>query len=67
MTEITYRDLVGMAEFRAAEDLQRAVWGEGDLPDPADLMMVIQVEGGLAAGRSQLLGNLDRGPAHDTH
>lgn len=50
MTEVIFRDLEGMAEFRAAEDLQRAVWGEGDLPDPADLMMVIQAEGGLVGG-----------------
>lgn len=50
MSEVAFRDLAGMAEFRAAEDLQRAVWGEGDLPDPADLMMVIQAEGGLAGG-----------------
>lgn len=28
---------------------------------------VLERSGGLAAGRSQLLGNLDRGPAHDTH
>ncbi|MCB6179076.1 GNAT family N-acetyltransferase [Rhodobacter sp. Har01] len=47
---VEFRDLSGMAEFRAAEDLQRAVWGEGDLPDPADLMMVIQAEGGLVGG-----------------
>lgn len=50
MSEVTFRDLSGMAEFRAAEDLQREVWGEGDLPDPADLMMVIQAEGGLVGG-----------------
>lgn len=50
MTEVTFRDLSGMAEFREAEALQRAVWGEGDLPDPADLMMVIQAEGGLVGG-----------------
>ena len=50
MTDLTFRDLSGMAEFRAAEDLQRAVWGEGDQPDPADLMMVIQAEGGLIGG-----------------
>lgn len=50
MTEVIFRDLSGMAEFRAAEDLQRAVWGEGDQPDPADLMMVIQAEGGLVGG-----------------
>jgi predicted GNAT superfamily acetyltransferase len=44
------RDLHGMAEFRLAEDLQRDVWGHDDTADPADLMMVIQAEGGLAAG-----------------
>lgn len=47
---IELRDLSGMTEFRAAEDLQRQVWGEGDREDPADLMMVIQHEGGLVAG-----------------
>lgn len=50
MTELVFRDLSGMAEFRAAEDLQREVWGAGDQPDPADLMMVIQAEGGLVGG-----------------
>jgi predicted GNAT superfamily acetyltransferase len=50
MTEVSFRDLVGMAEFRSAEALQRTVWGEGDKEDPADLMMVIQHEGGLAGG-----------------
>lgn len=50
MTDLIFRDLAGMDEFRAAEDLQRAVWGEGDTPDPADLMMVIQAEGGLVGG-----------------
>ncbi len=44
------RDLSGMAEFRQAEALQYAVWGADDVADPADLMMVIQAEGGLAAG-----------------
>ena len=44
------RDLQGMAEFLAAEDLQRDVWGPDDKIDPGDLMMVIQAEGGLAAG-----------------
>ena len=44
------RDLSGMAEFRLAEALQYAVWGADDVADPADLMMVIQAEGGLAAG-----------------
>lgn len=50
MTDVIFRDLSGMAEFRAAEDLQRTVWGAGDMPDPADLMMVIQAEGGLVGG-----------------
>lgn len=48
--KITIRDLEGMAEFRMAEQLQRDVWGDGDKEDPADLMMVIQHEGGLCAG-----------------
>lgn len=59
MTEITIRDLHGMTEFRAAEALQRDVWGTGDKEDPADLMMVVQHEGGICAGAfrdGQLLG-----------
>jgi predicted GNAT superfamily acetyltransferase len=50
MSDIVLRDLAGMGDFRAAEDLQRVVWGEGDQADPADLMMVIAAEGGIAAG-----------------
>ena len=50
MTAVETRDLKGMMEFKAAEQLQCAVWGQGDRPDPADLMMVIQAEGGLAGG-----------------
>jgi predicted GNAT superfamily acetyltransferase len=50
MTVLDIRDLAGMDEFRQAELLQSAVWGQGDTPDPADLMMVIQAEGGLAGG-----------------
>jgi predicted GNAT superfamily acetyltransferase len=56
---VTIRDLSGMAEFRQAEALQRAVWGADDKEDPADLMMVIQHEGGLCAGAfrgGQMLG-----------
>jgi len=48
--DILFRDLSGMAEFLAAEALQRAVWGQDDTADPGDLMMVIQAEGGLCAG-----------------
>lgn len=47
---LTIRDLRGMAEFRLAEQLQFDVWGKDDRIDPGDLMMVIQEEGGLAAG-----------------
>lgn len=44
------RDFASLADFRQAETLQRTVWGEGDIIDPADLMMVLQEEGGFAAG-----------------
>lgn len=50
MNAVEIRDLHGMEEFRRAELLQCAVWGAGDRPDPGDLMMVIQAEGGLAGG-----------------
>ncbi len=50
MSGFTFRDLSGIAEMNAAEELQRIVWGRDDTPDPADLMMVIQHEGGLVAG-----------------
>lgn len=53
MADLILRDLSGIAEFLAAEALQRAVWGHDDLPDPGDLMMVIQAEGGLCAGAFQ--------------
>ncbi|MER8989780.1 GNAT family N-acetyltransferase [Mesorhizobium sp. M0843] len=50
MSASEFRELSGMAEFRAAEALQAAVWGKGDTPDSAELMMAIQAEGGFAAG-----------------
>ena len=50
MSAISIRDLNGMPEFEAAENLQLAVWGTDDRPDPADLMMVVAQEGGLVAG-----------------
>lgn len=53
MSDIVIRDLSGLTEFQAAEALQRTVWGDGDKEDPADLMMVIQHEGGLVAGAFQ--------------
>lgn len=68
MSDLTFRDLSGMAEFRSAEALQREVWGEGDLPDPADLMMVIQAEGGLVGGAflaDRLVGYIFGFPTRD--
>ena len=68
MTDITFRDLHGMTEFRAAEELQRQVWGEGDQPDPADLMFVIQAEGGLVGGAwldGRLMGYVFGFPTRD--
>ena len=64
------RDLAGMAEFRQAEALQYAVWGADDMADPADLMMVIQAEGGLAAGAfdgDTLIGYVFGFPTKTTH
>jgi predicted GNAT superfamily acetyltransferase len=63
------RDLLGMAEFHAAEDLQRDVWGPDDKIDPGDLMMVIQAEGGLAAGaflKGRLIGYVFAFPTAST-
>lgn len=65
---VEIRDLRGMAEFSQAEQLQRDVWGAGDVPDPADLMMVIQHEGGFVAGafaEGRLLGYAFGFPTRD--
>ncbi|HEX9857427.1 MAG TPA: GNAT family N-acetyltransferase, partial [Paracoccaceae bacterium] len=70
MTGLEFRDLQGLAEFRAAEAMQRTVWGQGDKEDPADLMMVIQQEGGIAAGAfdgGQLLGYVFGFPTRAPH
>ncbi|MCV3211905.1 GNAT family N-acetyltransferase [Mesorhizobium sp. YC-39] len=48
MKTTKFRDLSGMPEFRAAEALQRAVWG--DASASGEMIMVVQAEGGLAAG-----------------
>lgn len=68
MTDVALRNLAGMAEFRLAEDLQRDVWGRDDTADPADLMMVIQAEGGLCAGAfrgDRLIGYVFGFPTRD--
>lgn len=67
---LVLRDLVGMAEFMAAEELQRTVWGADDTADPGDLMMVIQHEGGLVAGAfndGMLVGYVFAFPTRDPH
>jgi len=64
------RDLSGMEEFFKAEELQRTVWGADDTEDPADLMMVIQHEGGLVAGAfegEQLMGYVFGFPTREPH
>ena len=38
MSDVTIRDLSGMADFRLAEALQNTVWGADDTADPADLI-----------------------------
>ncbi|VAW14791.1 hypothetical protein MNBD_ALPHA12-852 [hydrothermal vent metagenome] len=48
--EAEIRELRSIAELREAEALQIAVWGQGDKPDNADIMLAIQHEGGLVAG-----------------
>lgn len=47
---VEIRELSGIAELKAAENLQRAVWGPEDPPDGSDLLLVVQHEGGLVAG-----------------
>jgi predicted GNAT superfamily acetyltransferase len=64
------RDLSGMEDFFKAEQLQRDVWGADDTEDPADLMMVIQQEGGLAAGAfagERLMGYIFGFPTREPH
>ncbi|WP_347267001.1 GNAT family N-acetyltransferase [Paracoccus sp. (in: a-proteobacteria)] len=50
MKDVILRELRGLDELRHAEALQRAVWGQDDPADNADLMLAIQHEGGLVAG-----------------
>lgn len=64
------RDLAGMEDFFKAEQLQRDVWGADDTPDPADLMMVLQHEGGLVAGAfagERLMGYVFGFPTREPH
>lgn len=66
--DVVFRELEGLAELKASEDLQRAVWGEDDLADNADLMLSIQHEGGLVAGafhNEKLVGFLFAFPSRE--
>jgi len=47
---VTFRDLDGVAELKACEALQTAVWGKDDPVDNSDLLLAIQHEGGLVGG-----------------
>lgn len=65
---VILRDLDGIGEFRAAEDLQRAVWGADDLPEAADLLLALQEEGALVAGAfagDRMVGYLFGFPTRD--
>jgi len=68
MSDAAFRPLRTMDEFVAAEALQAEVWGPGDKVDPADLMMVIQSEGGLCHGSfldGELVGYIFAFPTAD--
>lgn len=61
MNGITFRELASLAEMKRAEDLQRAVWGQDDMPENSDLMLALQHEGGLIGGAfrgNEMLGFL---------
>ncbi len=47
---VELRELNGVAELRAAEAFQVAVWGADERPDNSDIMLALQHEGALIAG-----------------
>jgi chorismate synthase len=49
-TRVEIRELHGVPELEAAERIQEAVWGREDVFDSKDLLLAIQMEGGLVAG-----------------
>lgn len=51
--DIIIREFESIGECKRSEALQRAVWGEDDPADNADLLLAIQHEGGLVAGAFQ--------------
>jgi len=48
--DIVIRELDGVAELTRSEQFQVEVWGEGERPDNADIMLSLQHEGALVAG-----------------
>lgn len=48
--DITIRELAGVAELTRSEQFQIEVWGAGERPDNADIMLALQHEGALVAG-----------------
>lgn len=48
--DVVIRELDGVAELTRSEQFQVEVWGEGERPDNADIMLSLQHEGALVAG-----------------
>jgi predicted GNAT superfamily acetyltransferase len=48
--DVIIRELDGVAELTRSEQFQIDVWGEGERPDNADIMLSLQHEGALVAG-----------------
>ena len=63
------RELSGLPELAAAEQLQLDVWGQDTIPEGRELLLAIQHSGGLAAGAfdgtSRLVGFLFGFPTRD--
>ena len=49
-TDVVIRELDGVGELTRSEQFQIDVWGEGERPDNADIMLSLQHEGALVAG-----------------
>jgi chorismate synthase len=66
---IEIRELQGVHELGKVEGLERAVWGEDEACESADLLLAIQHEGGLIAGAlapgAELVGFVFAFPTHD--
>jgi len=56
--DIHYRELRGTAEMKAAERLQREVWGSDTVPESSELLQAMQHFGGLVAGAFDPQGSL---------